>query len=377
MKILHVNCNYLTTVMHQTMMEHLDATGVENVVFAPTDSLKKAVITPRENVYARECFQPKDRMAFYRKQRKIRRALQKEIDVAEFDCIHAYTVFTDGYCAMKLSKKYHVPYVVAVRSTDINVFFQYMFHLKRTGVEILRNAAAVFFLSDAYREQLFREYLPAHLKDEIQAKTYIIGNGIDDFWFEHAVCPDLKSHLDRINAGQLKIVYAGRVNVNKNPLRTLRALRLLKEKGITLSFTVVGKVEARKVLETLQADPMVTYLPQQPKEKLAELYKDQDIFVMPSHQETFGLVYAEAMSQGLPVLYTRGQGFDGQVPDGQGGYAIDPNSQDDIAEKMLKICENYEKFAMDAFHSVDRFRWDQICERYQLIYQKVCGKNEG
>lgn len=40
---------------------------------------------------------------------------------------------------------------------------------------------------------------------------------------------------------------------------------------------------------------------------------------MPSHKETFGLVYAEAMSQGLPIIYTKNQGFDGQFPDGYVG----------------------------------------------------------
>ena len=39
------------------------------------------------------------------------------------------------------------------------------------------------------------------------------------------------------------------------------------------------------------------------------IYRENDIYVMPSIIETFGLVYAEAMSQGLPVIYTRGQGL--------------------------------------------------------------------
>ena len=39
-------------------------------------------------------------------------------------------------------------------------------------------------------------------------------------------------------------------------------------------------------------------------------------FCLPSHAETFGLVYVEAMSQGLPIIY-EGQGFDKQFQDGE------------------------------------------------------------
>lgn len=377
MKILHVNCNYLTTVLHQTMIEHLDQKNVESTVFAPTDALKKAVIVPNENVCARECFRSFDRFLFHVKQRKIRKVLEQEIRVREFDCIHAYTVFTDGYCAMKLSQKYKIPYVVAVRSTDLNVFFRYMRHLKGVGIEVLRNASAVLFLSDSYRKQLLEQYVPEKQRKEILEKSYVIGNGIDDYWFEHSQVPDLKTHLDRIAAKQLKVVYAGRINANKNPLTTLKALHLLEKQGITPSFTVVGKVEDTGVFETLNRDKMVTYIAQQPKESLRCIYREQDVFVMPSYQETFGLVYAEAMSQGLPVLYTKGQGFDGQVPDGQGGYGIIPDDPQDIAKKILQICNHYEKFAENAFRSVEKFRWNRICEQYVRLYKEVCGKNKG
>jgi len=57
---------------------------------------------------------------------------------------------------------------------------------------------------------------------------------------------------------------------------------------------------------------------------------------MPSITETFGLVYAEALSQGLPVLYTRGQGFDRQFEEGEVGYAVD--CFDDRMHKKQLLC---------------------------------------
>ena len=185
MKVLHINGNYMGTVLHQTMVEHLDRLGVENTVFVPVCVLKKTAVTPNENVIISKCFQKFDRFNFYGKQRKIKNALEAKVNVENYDLLHAYTVFTDGNCAYGLWKKYNIPYVVAVRNTDVNAFFRYCPHLRKRGVEILKNASAVFFLSPAYKEQVLSKYVPKSQRESIAGKSYIIPNGIDDFWFEN------------------------------------------------------------------------------------------------------------------------------------------------------------------------------------------------
>ena len=63
------------------------------------------------------------------------------------DVIHPHTVFSGGYVARLLKKTYGIPYIVAVRNTDVNVFFKYMFHLRRIGVRVMQDASCVVFLS--------------------------------------------------------------------------------------------------------------------------------------------------------------------------------------------------------------------------------------
>ena len=55
---------------------------------------------------------------------------------------------------------------------------------------------------------------------------------------------------------------------------------------------------------------------------------------MPSFPETFGLVYVEAMSQGLPIIYTKGQGIDGYFEDGKVGYPVNTKDSNDIVKKL-------------------------------------------
>lgn len=185
MRILHINCNYLGSTLHQLMIEELCKLGIENDVFVPTYDRENRVIEPDENVYVEECFNKIDRVIFDYKQKKILTAIEKRFNIKNYDLIHAYTLFTDGNCARTLSEKYGIPYVVAVRNTDVNDFLKKMIHLRSRGLEILKNAQQVFFLSPTYKKQVFDKYIPLKEHVFIEKKTKIIPNGIDDFWFEN------------------------------------------------------------------------------------------------------------------------------------------------------------------------------------------------
>ena len=372
MRVLHLNTNYTYSALHQLMIEALEQTGnIDSHVFMSTFNKNLGVVTPRKNICVCECVRKRDRLFFFHKQRKIRKALEKNIKVAGFDLIHAYTLFTDGNCARSISRKYGIPYVVAVRNTDVNAFFRLQPHLHGRGVQIMRDAAAVFFLSEAYRRQVFEKYVPEKYREEIRKKTYIIPNGIDEFWFSHA--PEGPKTLGQ---GPVKLIYAGRIDSNKNIPTTQKAMALLRAQGYETTLTVVGKVKEPKVLETIQQDAWTTCLPAMPKEKLVAAYRSTDIFVMPSLYESFGLVYAEAMSQGLPVIYSRGQGFDKQFPEGQVGFAVDSRSPESVAEGIKKVIDNYAEIAANCIPSIEKFRWHSLCQAYSEVYKQiVCGGN--
>jgi len=364
MRVLHINCNYIETPLHQIMIQHLDELGGDNYIFAPTYDKNLSIISEREKVCISECFNKWDRLLFDYKQKKIKKSVQESMDVASFDCIHAYTLFTDGNCAMELSKKYNIPYIVAIRNTDINDFMKKMIYLRGRGVMIMRRAKAIFFLSETYRKQMFEKYIPLQYRDELMKKSHIIPNGIDNFWFENK--PSTERHF--CNENTINLIYAGRVEKNKNISTTQKAMRLLREKGYKVSLTVVGKIEERKEFDKISRDTWTTYISPVSKERLIDYYGSHDIFVMPSFKETFGLVYAEAMSQGLPIIYTRGQGFDGQFDEGVVGYSVNPKCPEEIADKIVSILNNYQEMSERCLVHVRKFDWKKIVNFYAEIY---------
>lgn len=362
MRILHINCNYIGTALHQLMIEKLDALGVENEVFVPTYDRNVAVIKPNANVYVSECFNKCDRLLFDYKQVKIIKAIEEHYDVKSFDLIHAYTLFTDGNAARELSEKYGIPYVVAVRNTDVNVFLKKIFFLRNRGIKTLLHADKVFFLSESYHKQVVGKYIPRKQTDRLNAKVDIIPNGIDDFWFANK--PILKKDIDK---SCINLIYAGGIDKNKNILSTQKAMGILRARGIQTHLTVVGKINDKAEYERIIRDNNTTYIPVQPKEKLIEIYRKNDIFVMPSIHESFGLVYAEALSQGLPVVYTRGQGFDGQFKEGEVGYSVDCCSLKSIADAIEKIVFTY--FEFNVIGRAKKFMWESLAKKYLHEYE--------
>lgn len=369
MRVLHINCNYIGTTLHQLMVEQLDALGHESQVFVPTYDKNLAVIKPNANVCVCECFHKWDRLLFDYKQEKIRKAVESNIKVADYELIHAYTLFTDGNCARRLSKKYGKPYVVAVRNTDVNDFFRLMPHLRKRGVQIMRDAAAVFFLSEAYRRQVFEKYVPIEYRDELLRKAHIIPNGIDAFWFANTPQQD-KS----IQHQPVKLIYAGRIDKNKNIQTTQKAMEILHAQGYETSLTVVGKIQDEKEFRVIQKDNFTRCLPAMPKEELLKIYGEADIFVMPSYTESFGLVYAEAMSQGLPVVYSKGQGFDNQFDEGIVGYHVAAEDPEDVARGIKQVIDSFSEIQKNVIPSAKKFNWTKIVERYDDVYTRIKAK---
>ena len=89
---------------------------------------------------------------------------------------------------------------------------------------------------------------------------------------------------------------------------------------------------------------------------------------MPSKYETFGLVYPEAMSRGLPVIYTKGQGFDKYFKDGEVGYPIQYDSVSEGVKVVIDIMSNYTFISNNAKDNSKRFSWDIISNDYKNIY---------
>jgi glycosyltransferase involved in cell wall biosynthesis len=90
---------------------------------------------------------------------------------------------------------------------------------------------------------------------------------------------------------------------------------------------------------------------------------------LPSHRESFGMVFVEALLAGCPVLGPAGFAIDGYLPDGAAGLFVESHDEVAIAEGLDRMLREEEAFkqrlsALQADGALDMFRARAIAETY-------------
>jgi glycosyltransferase involved in cell wall biosynthesis len=196
----------------------------------------------------------------------------------------------------------------------------------------------------------------------------VIPNGVDNFWIENKLENKIKPQYNRLN-----FLFVGEITLNKNLNQTIDLLKSLTN-HYDINFTIIGKkLDGYKNLSKLvDKYSWLKYLdPIKDKNLLKQHYRNADVFIMLSQYETFGLVYIEALSQGTPILCTKGQGIDGYFPEGKVGYSFDikNNSLIEFKEKVDLIIGNYENMSQEAILASTKFNWAEISSKYISIYE--------
>jgi len=77
------------------------------------------------------------------------------------------------------------------------------------------------------------------------------------------------------------------------------------------------------------------------------------------------------MSQGVPVLYTKGQGFDGQFEEGEAGFAVVCGNVRQQAKKIEAIAEGYAERSARCVELAKRYEWSLIADRLLRLYGMI------
>lgn len=369
MRIHHISSAYHQTTLYKALLEHFTAADLDQAMYVPLCKGSKEALRPappNAEVITTYDFRLWERFIYPLKRKHVYEGLLCQ-GFEKADLLHAHFLFSSGGVAYKTWQNYGVPYIVAVRKTDLNTFFKKQPHLRGTGRRILQNASAVIFLTPAARDELLTRWIPEEMRSSLLAKSHVLPNGIDDFWLGQVF--EGKAPPEKLSA--LRLLFVGELTRNKNLEGVFGAMESLREKGWNLSLDIVGEGAHGEALRRIAPKEAVFHGKITDKQRLMQCYRAADIFVMPSFSETFGLVYAEALTQGLPYICSKGQGIDGTFIDGQVGFACDPHAPADIAAKIRAIAENYREMSRAALETAPRFNWASIAAAYEGIYQGI------
>ena len=371
LRILHISNDFLWTKVHKNLYTQLDRLGVRQDIFTPLRKHSNPVdnridfTVPGSAVRFSGVLSGYHRVFFQQKIRKLYRDLDAFGIAGECDLVHATTLFSDGALAYELFRKYGKPYIVSIRNTDINMFLKYKPYLIFLARKILDNAQQLVFISQSNFDRFFDHPLVAMFALRYWKKAAVINNGIDRLWLEN---------IDtRKRSCARQILFIGRFDRNKNAVRLIQAFMQLRAMRPGLKLSLVGGAGSQqgKVRRLAARHPqcIAFHGPVAPGAELIGLCRASDLFAMASHHETFGLVYVEAMTQGLPVLFARGQGIDRTFSENI-GVSVDPSSVADIRRGLEQMIDNYASFDTSQVR-FERFMWENIAARYLEMYRTI------
>lgn len=366
MKVLQINSYFAGSTFYVDLFAALERLGVQEDIYVFTHTGNELKQAYPSNVRLRRPYIYADRFLFPLKHKKVYRDLTRLLPIRDYEVAHAHSLFSNGYIALQLKKEFGLPYIATIRSSDINTFFRYALHLHPIGKEILREASGLVFVSRPHRDEVLKKYVSRSEGEALLKKSEFIPNGVNVYWREHMAEPRTKTH------DPLRLLFVGDINRNKNVLATVKACELLRQQGRDVIYTVIGNVKDARIESALREKSYVTLNPfTESRDVLRQAYRTHDIYIMPSKTETFGISYVEAMSQGLPIIYSSGQGFDGQFQNGEVGFAVRHNNPSQIAANVLRIEADYAAFSARAIQGVQEFYWENIAGSLLKLYQRA------
>lgn len=289
-----------------------------------------------------------------------------------FDLIHAHFTYPDGVVAARLAQRYEVPLIITEQAPWLD-WMKDSRNILRKSLWAIRQSTFVVAVSTSARDSI------QHYSGLLE-KLRVIPNAVDDSIF---TLPKGESET-RPN----RILFAGIMRFVKGVDVLLRALRRLADQGRILELVVVGEsfysryrrdeTLLRQMVRDLELEKQVRFLGPKPPSEVAEQMREAALLVLPSRAESFGLVLAEALACGTPVVATRCGGPEDFVND-EVGVLVPPEDPEALARGIERVLDRRTEYKPDQLrnYALEKFSMQTVGRRYTQLYWQAVQQSRG
>lgn len=304
------------------------------------------------------------------------RAIAEEICTLRPDICHIHGTGLFPYLMYRRLRRKKIKVVVTVhgliRVEKRNVLKK-GFTFKRVGQYLYQGTVEKIFLSQLPVAIVDTDYVKERVnKYPIRKKPimHVVPQGINEAFFSLDCSADSKVLLS-----------VGAIVERKGHLLTLKAFEQYRNMGAQACLVIAGTVASRSYLEQLQKavreskfrEDIALYTDLS-NEELIELYKVAHAFVLHSEEESQGVVLAEAMAVGLPIVSTNVGGIPFVVSHGKNGLLSDYGDIDAFAQNislLMKDSAMWRDMSEESVAVAHDYHWTNISERVLKIYQTI------
>ena len=286
-----------------------------------------------------------------------------------FDLVHAHVALPDGAAARHFTKRRRLPLVVTIHGQDFYYSIHHRPGWRKKVMDVLEAADRVVVVSTKLQGIAESEHLVKDL-----AKIQVIHNGANLKNVFTGENPLRKHYADK-----LILLTAGYLIKRKGHEVVLEVMARLRDRFPNLHYLIVGDGEERAHLEAkvlaLGLTNQVEFLGLRPHQEVLQYMALCDVFVLPSWDEAFGVVYVEAMSQGRPVIGCLGEGIEDFVENGKTGFLVPSKDVTGLTRVLDELCTDPVKrktVGLNAKALVEeQYSWERCAERLITLYASL------
>ncbi len=280
------------------------------------------------------------------------------------DLIHAHLAYPDGLAAVEYARQLGCPVVISVHGHDVREIPEAKASWRSLVSRALGQATAVIASSRDMRERV----RALGVEDR---RIHAIPQGVDCRMFR----------IGRRAGGEdgWRVLYVGRYDPRKGLDVLLEAMHRVRQQRGDVQLQLVGgsplsgtaAAYGRTIADLGLAD-CVELVDEQPHEEIPRFMAEADLFALPSYYDSFGVVVAEAMACGLPVVATRCGGPEELVEAGS-GKLVAVGDAEDLAAGILAVIEGYGRYDRPAIRRRAEGLWDYrgIAARIHALYEEI------
>lgn len=274
------------------------------------------------------------------------------------DIIHAHVGYPGGYVAALLSNEFNVPYVITEHMSN----FPFKTYIKNN--ELIPELC--FALNEASSIISVSNYSAKQIESYGFSAPAVIPNMVDEETFSPNASP----------TKYFTILSVGGLIERKGFEELIEAVSLWENKPENLQVLIVGNGPKRNVLldkiHSMSLENVVKLVGSVSRDKIPDFFKQCDLFVLPSHLESFGVVYTEALACGKPVIATK-CGGPSDIVNSNNGLLVDVKQPHQLAQAMRDIYENYSCYDPERIRKdfLSRFSSKAVADRITSLYEDV------
>lgn len=277
------------------------------------------------------------------------------------DIIHAHSAISAGAAAVELADEFNIPVVLTEHSTAFarNAYFGWQLKLAQRAITASHSIISV---SPALGDLLGQQFPVS--KDHWRWIANVVADRFKD--------PEESAVSDR----PVRFINLAIMQEKKGQFDLIEAFHLIVENGVNAELWLAGdgpiRIQLEERVKKLNMTSSVRFLGQVAPDSVPELLMQSDIMVLSSHYETFGVVAAEALMAGLPVVATRCGGPECIVGPGD-GLLVPPKHPEELASAMSEISESLSDYSRKEIsaRARNRFSGPAIAALLTAEYERV------